>query len=166
MFDIGWSEIIVVVIITILVVGPKELPGLLRTVGKTVGNVRRMAGDFQNQFNQALREAELDGVADTLNDVRNLNPRNAVKNAVTKQLGDISDVTDDVSKSMKESTDEINSSLNDKPAEPSSKTADEPSQTVEVEEAFAEENQDTEILDGDAAKDGAEPEDGVTKKAD
>ena len=50
MFDIGWSEILVVVIVTILVVGPKELPGLLRTLGKTVGNLRRMAGDFQSQF--------------------------------------------------------------------------------------------------------------------
>ena len=166
MFDIGWSEIIVVVIITILVVGPKELPGLLRTVGKTVGNVRRMAGDFQNQFNQALREAELDGVAETLNDVRNLNPRNAVKNAVSKQLGDLSEITDDVSKSMKDSTDEINSSLKDKPAAISSKPADEPSQAVEVEQAFAEENQDAEILDGDAADKSAQPEDGVTKKAD
>ena len=166
MFDIGWSEIIVVVIITILVVGPKELPGLLRTVGKTVGNVRRMAGDFQNQFNQALREAELDGVAETLNDVRNLNPRNAVKNAVSKQLGDLSEITDDVSKSMKDSTDEINSSLKDKPAAISSKPADEPSQAVEVEQAFAEENQDAEILDGDAADESAQPKDGVTKKAD
>nr|WP_321459094.1 Sec-independent protein translocase protein TatB [uncultured Cohaesibacter sp.] len=117
MFDVGWSEILVVVIITILVVGPKELPGLLRTVGKTVGNVRRMASDFQNQFNQALREAELDGVADTLNDVRNLNPRNAVKNAVTKQLGDLSEVTDDVDKSIRETTDHIHTSLSEKAAD-------------------------------------------------
>ncbi|WP_119307463.1 Sec-independent protein translocase protein TatB [Cohaesibacter haloalkalitolerans] len=122
MFDIGWSEILVVVIITILVVGPKELPGLLRTVGKTVANLRRMAGDFQNQFNDALREAELDDVANSISDIRSLNPRNAVKNAVTKHLGELGDVSDEVSKSMKESSDEINASLNkdvaaDKPAE-------------------------------------------------
>nr|WP_319389091.1 Sec-independent protein translocase protein TatB [uncultured Cohaesibacter sp.] len=121
MFDIGWSEILVVVIITILVVGPKELPGLLRTIGKTVANLRRMAGDFQNQFNDALREAELDDVANSISDMRSLNPRTAVKNAVTKHLGELGDVSDEVSKSMKESSDEINASLNkdvvaDKPA--------------------------------------------------
>ncbi|WP_319496357.1 Sec-independent protein translocase protein TatB [uncultured Cohaesibacter sp.] len=112
MFDIGWSEIVVVVIITILVVGPKELPGLLRTIGKTVANLRRMAGDFQNQFNDALREAELDDVANSISDMRSLNPRTAVKNAVTKHLGELGDVSDEVSKSMKESSDEINASLN------------------------------------------------------
>ncbi len=121
MFDIGWSEILVVVIITILVVGPKELPGLLRTIGKTIANLRRMAGDFQNQFNDALREAELDDVANSISDMRSLNPRTAVKNAVTKHLGELGDVSDEVSKSMKESSDEINASLNkdvvaDKPA--------------------------------------------------
>lgn len=62
MFDIGWSELVVVAIVAVLVVGPKELPAMLRTIGKTVGNLRRMAGDFQRQFDQALREAELDEV--------------------------------------------------------------------------------------------------------
>lgn len=62
MFDIGWSELVVIAIVAILVVGPKDLPSMLRTVGKTVGNLRRMAGDFQRQFDQALREAELDEV--------------------------------------------------------------------------------------------------------
>ena len=167
MFDIGWSEIVVVVIITILVVGPKELPGLLRTVGKTVGNVRRMAGDFQNQFNQALREAELDGVADTISDVRSLNPRTAVKNAVTKQLGDLSEV-DEVSKSLKESTDEINSSLNDK--SDSAATADTEasaasSEPVVVEEAFAVEPKENSILDDDGSSDTA-PKNEASEKAD
>ena len=62
MFEIGWSELVVVAVVAILVVGPKELPGMLRTVGKTIGNLRRMAGDFQRQFDQALKEAELDQV--------------------------------------------------------------------------------------------------------
>ncbi|MEC9344205.1 MAG: Sec-independent protein translocase protein TatB, partial [Pseudomonadota bacterium] len=62
MFDIGWTELFVVAIVALFVVGPKDLPGMLRTVGKTVGNLRRMAGDFQRQFNDALKEAELDEV--------------------------------------------------------------------------------------------------------
>ena len=111
MFDIGWSEILVIAIITVLVVGPKELPGLLRTVGKTVGSLRRMAGDFQNQFNDALREAELEDVKNTLNDARKLDPRKAVKDTVGKQLSVLDEAGKEVSRSVKESSDEINASL-------------------------------------------------------
>lgn len=58
MFDIGWTELIVVAVVMILVVGPKDLPRMLRTFGQTIGKVRRMAGEFQSTFNEALREAE------------------------------------------------------------------------------------------------------------
>lgn len=59
MFDIGWSEFLVIGIVALVVIGPKELPGVLRTVGKSVGKLRRMAGEFQGQFQEALREADL-----------------------------------------------------------------------------------------------------------
>lgn len=58
MFDIGWSEILVIAVVAIVVVGPKELPRMLRTFGKTMGTVRRTANDFKRQFDQALKEAE------------------------------------------------------------------------------------------------------------
>ena len=58
MFDIGWSEILVIAAVAIIVVGPKELPKMLRTFGKTMGTVRRTANDFKRQFDDALREAE------------------------------------------------------------------------------------------------------------
>ena len=66
MFDIGWSEILVIAVVAIIVVGPKELPKMLRTFGKTMGTVRRTANDFKRQFDEALREAERDaGLEDT-----------------------------------------------------------------------------------------------------
>ncbi|MDQ0316232.1 Sec-independent protein translocase protein TatB [Amorphus orientalis] len=58
MFDIGWTELLVVAAIAILVVGPKELPSMLMTFGRTVGRMRRMANEFQSQFNDVLKEAE------------------------------------------------------------------------------------------------------------
>ena len=58
MFDIGWSELLVIAVVAIVVVGPKELPRMLRTFGKTMGQVRRTANDFKRQFDEALREAE------------------------------------------------------------------------------------------------------------
>jgi sec-independent protein translocase protein TatB len=59
MFDIGWSELLVIGIVALVVIGPKELPGVVRTLGQTMAKLRRMAADFQNQFNEAMREAEL-----------------------------------------------------------------------------------------------------------
>jgi sec-independent protein translocase protein TatB len=60
MFDIGASELLVVGVVALVVIGPKELPGVLRTVGKTIANIRKMAGEFQTQFSDAMREAEME----------------------------------------------------------------------------------------------------------
>jgi|SRR5581483_4531757 len=59
MFDIGWGEFVVIGIVALIAIGPKELPGVLRTLGQWMGKVRRMANEFQGQFQEALREAEL-----------------------------------------------------------------------------------------------------------
>jgi sec-independent protein translocase protein TatB len=59
MFDIGWGELVVIGIIALIVIGPKELPTVLRTRGQTMAKVKRMANEFQGQFQEALREAEL-----------------------------------------------------------------------------------------------------------
>jgi sec-independent protein translocase protein TatB len=59
MFDIGWSELLLIGIVALIAIGPKELPGALRTLGQWMGKVRRMASEFQSQFHEAMREAEL-----------------------------------------------------------------------------------------------------------
>jgi sec-independent protein translocase protein TatB len=60
MFDIGWGELLLVGMIALIVIGPKELPTVMRTLGHWMGRVKRMASEFQGQFQEALREAELD----------------------------------------------------------------------------------------------------------
>ncbi|MEM9278386.1 MAG: Sec-independent protein translocase protein TatB, partial [Pseudomonadota bacterium] len=62
--NFAWSEMLIIACVAIIVVGPKDLPGMLRTFGKTLGSIKRMAGDFQRQFNDALRETELDELKD------------------------------------------------------------------------------------------------------
>ena len=59
MFDIGWSELLVIGIVALIAIGPKELPGVLRAVGNYMGKIRRMASEFQGQFQEAMREAEM-----------------------------------------------------------------------------------------------------------
>jgi sec-independent protein translocase protein TatB len=59
MFDFSWAELVVIGMVALIFIGPKELPGVLRTLGQWMAKIRRMAGDFQNQFHDAMREAEL-----------------------------------------------------------------------------------------------------------
>jgi sec-independent protein translocase protein TatB len=59
MFDIGWGELLVIGIVALVAIGPKELPTVMRTVGQWMGKVRRMASEFQGQFQEAMREAEV-----------------------------------------------------------------------------------------------------------
>src|SRR5262252_9705565 len=58
-FDIGWTEIALIGGVALIAIGPKELPGALRTAGQWVGKARRLATEFQSQFQEALREADI-----------------------------------------------------------------------------------------------------------
>lgn len=69
MFDIAWSEFLLIGAVALVVIGPKDLPKALRTVGQVVGKVRRMATEFQGQFNDAMREAELHELKKQVEDV-------------------------------------------------------------------------------------------------
>jgi sec-independent protein translocase protein TatB len=70
MFDIGWSELLVIAVVAIVVVGPKQLPGMMRTFGHYAGRLRRMAAEFQRQFDEAMREAEADEVRQAMEQLR------------------------------------------------------------------------------------------------
>lgn len=70
MFDIGWSELVLIGVVALIVLGPKELPGVLRMVGQWVGKARRMAADFQGQFQEAMREAEMADVKKSFDDIK------------------------------------------------------------------------------------------------
>lgn len=101
MFDMSWGEVMVIGGVALIVIGPKDLPKALRTVGQMTTKVRRLASEFQSQFNEAMREAELDDVrreVEGLNrDVRTatsgaFNPiqtiRDELKTAVEKPVAD------------------------------------------------------------------------------
>ena len=62
MFDIGWSELMVLGIIALIVIGPKDLPVVLRTIGRYAGMLKRQAAEFRAQFEEAIRETEYDKI--------------------------------------------------------------------------------------------------------
>ena len=68
MLGIGWAELLVIAVVAIIVVGPKELPRLMRTFGHYAGKVRHMAADFQRQFEEAVRDSEIDEVRKAMQD--------------------------------------------------------------------------------------------------
>ena len=70
-FDIGWTEIALIGGVALIAIGPKELPGALRTAGQWVGKARRLAQDFQNQFQEALREADIAEMKKQFDDAAN-----------------------------------------------------------------------------------------------
>ena len=86
MFGLGWSEMVLIGIVALIVIGPKDLPGMFHTLGKVMAKVRAMGRDFQRAMNDAARESGMDDVS---KDLRNIaNPRkmgmDAVKDAASK----------------------------------------------------------------------------------
>src|SRR3954464_10604224 len=98
MFDIGWGELLLIGIVALIAIGPKELPGALRAVGQWVGKIRRMAGEFQNQFHEAMREAELhdlkkevDEMAAKAQSYANYDPLDDVRKDIESATGPLAD---------------------------------------------------------------------------
>jgi sec-independent protein translocase protein TatB len=86
MFDISWTEFLLIGVVALIVIGPKELPAVMRTMGQWARKIRIMAGDFQNQFHEAMREAEMADlkkqVDDIAQDVKNYDPLKSARSEV------------------------------------------------------------------------------------
>ena len=86
MFDISWTEFLLIGIVALIVIGPKELPGVMRTMGQWTRKLRGMASDFQHQFQEAMREAEMTDlkkqVDDMAHDIKNYDPLQGVRTDV------------------------------------------------------------------------------------
>ena len=82
MLDIGWSEMAIVAVVALFVIGPRELPRLLRTVGRYAAKVRGMAREFQDGIDEAVREAELDEVRKQIESAGRVDVGKAIEDAV------------------------------------------------------------------------------------
>ena len=102
MFDIGWPELMVVAVLTVLVVGPKELPRVLRTVTGIIRKIRMMAGEFQGSIDDLAREADLQDIKKEMMDANSKDIGAELEKAV--------DPTGEVTGSIKEIQGDLNES--------------------------------------------------------
>lgn len=88
MFDIGWSELLVVGLVALIVVGPKELPGMMKRIGQMIRAAKNTASNFQRQFEQAMDEGEIGELKESVKGIRDdLDPH--------KIMGDVVGVDND-----------------------------------------------------------------------
>lgn len=130
MFGDGWTEILIIVVVAVVVIGPKDLPRVLRTVGKWTGTLRRTAAQFQGQFQEALREAEREAdLADArklYEDLKSVNPLNATTSSIKEELAKVDEASEKLRRELAETI---------RPAAPAGETAPvEPVAITEVSE--------------------------------
>jgi sec-independent protein translocase protein TatB len=82
MFDFAWSEIVLIGVVALIAIGPKELPGAMKAVAGMVKKARRMAGEFQTHVDEMMREADLHEVREQINEIRNFDIRGEVEKSV------------------------------------------------------------------------------------
>ncbi|SRR5277367_693066 len=94
MFDISWTEFLLIGIVALVFIGPKELPGVMRTLGQYTRKIRSMAAEFQGQFQEAMREAEMADlkkqVDDVAHDIKNYDPLKSAREDVENIGKDLS----------------------------------------------------------------------------
>jgi sec-independent protein translocase protein TatB len=84
MIDLAWSEIALIAVVALVVIGPKDLPEAVRGVARGVQKLRRMAGEFRSQADELVREANLDELRQQIHDIRNFNIRDEFEKTVDK----------------------------------------------------------------------------------
>jgi sec-independent protein translocase protein TatB len=87
MFDIfSWQHIIILLVVALVVVGPKDLPRMMNMAGKWAGKARAMANEFRKSFDDMARQAELDELRQEIEDLKKNNPLADVENAINSGM--------------------------------------------------------------------------------
>ena len=107
MFDIGWTELLLLGVLAIIVVGPKDLPRMMRTIGQYTAKIRAAAREFQRSFDEMARESELDELRKQIADVKANNPITQVKDAMKHPLDSVGKALEEAEKPMAGLPDEM-----------------------------------------------------------
>jgi sec-independent protein translocase protein TatB len=87
MFDLfSWSHILILLVVALVVVGPKDLPRLMHMAGKWAGKARAMANEFRKSFDEMARQAELDELRKEIEDLKKNNPVTDMQNELNRAV--------------------------------------------------------------------------------
>lgn len=107
MFDIGWTEIVTIVVLAVLIIGPKDLPKAMRGFAKMIGKAKAMMREFQSNIDEMIKDSELEEVKKQIQSARSFDIKSQISNAIDSdgeiQKGlDVSKEAADFNKSLKE----------------------------------------------------------------
>ena len=101
MFSFGWGEILLILLVVIIVVGPKDIPKLLRQLGNLSKSIKKISREFKSSLNQIAEETDLKDVKNSITEFTNLNKeldiKSNLKNEIKTIKETISSVEEDVS---------------------------------------------------------------------
>jgi sec-independent protein translocase protein TatB len=138
-FGIGYTEILVIALVAIIVIGPKDLPKVLRAFGRTMQKVRGMAREFQGHLDQAMREAGVDEIKKEINNLKTMNPVEDVKKEINSisASNPIPAVAKDLSTEIKKQEDDFKKFFGDNGAKPAETSTAPTAEAVTSESAAA-----------------------------
>jgi sec-independent protein translocase protein TatB len=84
MLGLDWTELALIAVVAVVVIGPKDLPEAVRGIAKGIQKLRAMAGQFQGQLDEVVREAKLEDVRNQINEIRNFDFRSVVEKEIDK----------------------------------------------------------------------------------
>ena len=119
MFDIGWDEMALIAVVSLIVIGPKDLPVVLRQVGRWTRKAREMAADFQRGVDDMVRESELD-------DLKKQVAKVAEPNLLRQEIDKAIDPTGEMAKAMEMPALDLDRATGEKVPDPQPIAADSP----------------------------------------
>ncbi|MCG8355976.1 MAG: Sec-independent protein translocase protein TatB [Kiloniellales bacterium] len=103
MLDIGWSELAVVAVLALIVIGPKDLPGVMRTMGQWMRKARGITREFQSSIDEMVREAELEDARKAVESTKSMNVNRIVEDTIDP-TGGVRDEVRDIEQSARETS--------------------------------------------------------------
>ena len=91
MFSFGWSEIALTIVIIVIVVGPKEIPNLLRQLGSFSKYIKKISREFKSSLNEITEDGELKSVKDTIKDIHNIKKDLDPTKEIKKEISSVKD---------------------------------------------------------------------------
>ena len=107
MLSFGWSEIALVVVVIVIVVGPKEIPNLLRQLGTFSKSIKKISREFKNSLNDLAEEGDLKEVKKSISDIKDLKDNLDIKKELSEEITSIKDTVNFTDKEISEINDKI-----------------------------------------------------------